>query len=267
VPFIQTDVAVNPGNSGGPLFNMRGEVVGINSQIFSRTGGYMGLSFAIPIDVAMNVRDQLLAHGTVTRGRIGVNIQDVDQALANSFGLTKPQGALVSRVEPGSPAAKAGLKSGDVILAVNGEQITQLSELPAKIAATQPGKNVELQVWRDRKPQKIQVTVAKLEEDKVAAAPNEQGPASNAGKLGLAVRELTPQEKSQMQAEGGLLVENAQGAAARAGIQAGDVILAVGDTPVKSVEELRNLTEKSGKTVALLVQRNEVRTYIPVPIG
>jgi serine protease Do len=195
-----------------------------------------------------------------------VNIQDVDQALANSFGLTKPQGALVSRVEPGSPAAEAGLKSGDVILAVNGDAITQLSELPAKIAATRPGSNVELQVWRDRKEQNVQVTVGKLEEEKLAAATTEQG-AANAGKLGLAVRELTQQERSQLQAEGGLLVESAQGAAARAGIQPGDVILAVGDTPVKSVDQLRALTEKSGKTVALLVQRNEVRTYIPIPVG
>jgi len=265
VPFIQTDVAVNPGNSGGPLFNMNGEVVGINSQIFSRTGGYMGLSFAIPIDVAMNVKDQLVTHGSVTRGRIGVNIQEVDQALANSFGLPKPRGALVSRVEPGSPAEKAGIRTGDVILGVNGKELDQLSELPAAIAAIRPGTPVKLQVWRDRASRDIAVTVGELREDKVALGAPDAKPDST--KLGLALRELTPQERDQIKADGGLVVEDAQGAAARAGIQRGDVILAVGDTPVKSVEQLKKLTEKSGKTVALLIQRNDVRTYVPVQVG
>lgn len=264
VPFIQTDVAVNPGNSGGPLFNMRGEVVGINSQIFSRTGGYMGLSFAIPIDVAMNVKDQLVAEGSVTRGRIGVNIQEVDQALANSFGLPRPQGALVSRVEPGSPAEKAGIRAGDVILGVNGKQLDQFSELPASIAAIRPGTAIKLQIWRERASRDIAVTVGKLQEDKVAASPEGR---TDSDKLGLALRELTPQEREQLQSEGGLVVEGASGPAAKAGIQRGDVILAVGDTPVKSVEQLRQLTEKSGKTVALLIQRNDRRTYVPVQIG
>ncbi len=265
VPFIQTDVAVNPGNSGGPLFNMKGEVVGINSQIFSRTGGYMGLSFAIPIDVAMNVKDQLIAEGSVTRGRIGVNIQEVDQALANSFGLPRPQGALVSRVEPGSPAEKAGIKAGDVILGVNGKQLDQLSALPATIAAVKPGTSVDLQVWRDRASRDIAVTVEKLQEDRVAAAPPDGKP--DTGRLGLALRELTPQERRQISSEGGLIVEDAQGPAARAGIQRGDVVLAVGDTPVTSVDQLRRLTEKSGKTVALLIQRNDMRTYVPIQTG
>ncbi|MGH8630368.1 MAG: DegQ family serine endoprotease [Burkholderiales bacterium] len=265
VPFIQTDVAVNPGNSGGPLFNMNGEVVGINSQIFSRTGGYMGLSFAIPIDVAMNVKDQLIAHGSVTRGRIGVNIQEIDQALANSFGLSKPRGALVSRVEPESPAEKAGIKAGDVILGVNGKDLDHLSELPATIAAIRPGTSVKLQVWRDRASRDIAVTVDQLREDKIAAAA--PGGSPDSAKLGLALRELTPQEREQIQADGGLVVEDAQGAAAKAGIQRGDVILAVGDTPVTSVDQLRKLTEKSGKTVALLIQRNDVRTYVPIQVG
>jgi len=265
VPFIQTDVAVNPGNSGGPLFNMSGEVVGINSQIFSRTGGYMGLSFAIPIDVAMNVKDQLVAEGSVTRGRIGVNIQEVDQALANSFGLPKPQGALVSRVEPDSPAEKAGIRAGDVILGVNGKQLDQFSELPATIAAIRPGTPVKLQIWRDRANRDIAVTVGKLQEDKVASTAPESR--SDSDRLGLALRELTPQERAQVQSEGGLVVEGASGPAAKAGIQRGDVILAVGDTPVKSVEQLRQLTEKSGKTVALLIQRNDRRTYVPVQVG
>jgi serine protease Do len=265
VPFIQTDVAVNPGNSGGPLFNMRGEVVGINSQIFSRTGGYMGLSFAIPIDMAMNVKDQLVAHGSVTRGRIGVNIQEIDQALANSFGLSKPQGALVSRVEPGSPAEKAGIRAGDVILGVNGQQLQQLSELPATIAEIKPGTSIQLQVWRDRASRDIAVTVEKLHEDKVAAEDDDGKPES--GKLGLALRELTEQERAALDTDGGLVVESVEGVAAKAGIERGDVILAVGDTPVRSVEQLRKLTDKSGKTFALLIQRKDIRTYIPVPVG
>ncbi|MGH8677844.1 MAG: DegQ family serine endoprotease, partial [Burkholderiales bacterium] len=264
VPFIQTDVPVNPGNSGGPLFNMKGEVIGVNSQIFSRTGGYMGLSFAIPIDVAMNVKDQLVLNGTVTRGRIGVQIQEVNQSLANSFGMEKPQGALVAGVEPGSPAQKAGLKMGDVILGINGEDIAQLSELPAKIAATKPGSEIRLDIWRDRARRSVNVTIGKLEEGNIVAGNVDK---ADGGKLGLAVRELTPSERAKLHIEGGVLVQDASGAAARAGIQPGDVILALNDTPVKSVEQLRELVGKSGKTIALLVQRNDFRTYVPVQIG
>ena len=266
VPFIQTDVAVNPGNSGGPLFNMKGEVVGINSQIFSRTGGYMGLSFAIPIDVAMNVRKQLVDNGKVTRGRIGVNIQDVNQALANSFGMPKPQGALVSRVEPGGPADKAGLKTGDVILGVNGDDITQLSQLPSRIAALPPGSNAKLQIWRDGGRRDVEVKIGALEEEQMASAATVSS--ANSGKLGLALRELTPDERKSLNADNGLVVESAAGAAARAGIQPGDVILALNNKPVKSVKELRELVDKAdGRTIALLIQRRDVRTYVPVPIG
>jgi serine protease Do len=264
VPFIQTDVAVNPGNSGGPLFNMNGEVVGINSQIFSRTGGFMGLSFAIPIDVAMQVKDELVQNGKVIRGRIGVQIQDVNQALANSFGLPKPEGALISRVEPGSPAEKAGLKSGDVVLGVNGKEINQLSELSSAIAATKPGNNARLQIWRDGKSRDMDVKVGELKEQ---IAANDAGDAQSAGKLGLTLRELAPDERAQLKTEGGLVVENASGAAARAGIQPGDVILAFNDTPLKSVEQLKRLVKKSDKTVALLIQRDSSRIYVPVPIG
>ncbi len=268
VPFIQTDVAVNPGNSGGPLFNMNGEVVGINSQIFSRTGGYMGLSFAIPIDVAMKVKDELIQHGKVTRGRIGVQIQEVNQALANSFGLPKTQGALISGVEPGSPAEKAGLKSGDVVLGVNGKEVTQLGQLSGEIAGLKPGSTASLDVWRNGSRNKIDVKVGQLEEpQKIAAAG--AGPEGNTPKLGLTVRELAPAERAQLKSEVGLVVQNVTGVAARAGIQPGDVILAFNDTPLKTVDQLKALvlkTEKS-KTVALLVQRDEARLYVPLQMG
>ncbi|HKB82536.1 MAG TPA: DegQ family serine endoprotease [Burkholderiales bacterium] len=265
VPFIQTDVAVNPGNSGGPLFNMDGEVVGVNSQIFSRTGGFMGLSFAIPIDVAMQVKDDLVKSGKVTRGRIGVQIQDVNQALANSFGLPKPQGALISGVEPGSPAEKAGLKSGDVVLGVNGKQINQLSELSGAIAATKPGNNARLQIWREGKSRDVDVKVAELMEQKVAL--NNGGDSQTSAKLGLTLRELAPDERAQLKTDGGLVVQSASGAAARAGIQAGDVILAFNDTPLTSVEQLKTLMKKTDRTIALLVQRDANRMYVPVQVG
>jgi serine protease Do len=268
VPFIQTDVAVNPGNSGGPLFNMNGEVVGINSQIFSRTGGYMGLSFAIPIDVAMKIKDELVQHGKVTRGRIGVQIQEVNQALANSFGLPKTQGALISGVEPGSPADKAGLKSGDVVLGVNGKEVTQLGQLSGEIAGLKPGSNASLDVWRNGSRSKIDVKVGQLDEPQNLAAAG-AGAQGETPKLGLTVRELAPAERAQIKSEGGLVVQNVTGAAARAGIQPGDVILAFNDTPLKTVDQLKSLvskTEKS-KTVALLVQRDEARIYVPLQMG
>lgn len=268
VPFIQTDVAVNPGNSGGPLFNMDGEVVGINSQIFSRTGGFMGLSFAIPIDVAMQVKDDLVQYGKVTRGRIGVQIQDVNQALANSFGLPKPQGALISGVEPGSPAEKAGLKTGDVVMGVNGKEINQLAELSGAIAATKPGNTAHLQIWREGKKRDVDVKVAELMDQKVAANDaGAGGEAHNAAKLGLTLRELAPEERAQLKTEGGLVVQSASGAAAKAGIQPGDVILALNDTPVKSIEQLKGLVKKTDKTVALLIQRDTSRMYVPIQVG
>jgi serine protease Do len=266
VPFIQTDVAVNPGNSGGPLFDMQGNVVGINSQIYSQTGGYMGLSFAIPIDVAMHVKDELQAHGKVTRGRIGVAVQSVNQKLAQSFGLQKPSGALVSSVEDNGPAAKAGIKPGDVILGWNGANVDDSGSLPGLVADTKPGENAKVRVWRDGREQTLSVTVGNVPAEKVASAERSSAD-SNSGKLGLAVRPLTPEERNQVHASGGLVVEDAGGAAAAAGVQEGDVILAINNQPVKSVEQLRSLIDKAGKHVALLVQREEAKIYLPIDLG
>ena len=213
VPFIQTDVAVNPGNSGGPLFNMQGEVVGINSQIFSRTGGYMGLSFAIPIDVAMDVRDQLVKTGKVMRGRIGVTIQNVNAQLAESFGLDRPHGALVSQVVSGGPGEKAGLKPGDVILAVNGKPIEMSAELPTVIARMKPGTQAQLTVWRAGHEQNIDVRTDELKEDRELrnASHSAGGSADEASRLGLSVRPLSPQEKDQVKTDGTLVVAEASG--------------------------------------------------------
>jgi serine protease Do len=265
VPFIQTDAAVNPGNSGGPLFNMKGEVIGINSQIYSRSGGYQGIAFAIPINVAWQVEQQLVKSGKVERGRIGVGIQEVSQSLAESFGLDRPQGALVSAVEPGGPADKAGLKPGDVILAVEGKKIERSAEVPPLVAAVKPGSKANLEVWRDHAKRNIAVTVAELKAEKVASAP-----ASNAesqGKLGLAVRPLTDAETKQLDGVQGVLVEQASGAAARAGIRAGDVVTAVNGKPVKSVQDLRAAAAKEKGTVAVLVKRGEVSLFVPIEVG
>ena len=264
VPFIQTDVAVNPGNSGGPLFNMRGEVIGINSQIYSRSGGYQGLSFSVPINVALGIQDQLMQHGSVTRGRLGVTIQDVNQALADSFGLKKPAGALVSSVEKDSAAAKAGLEPGDVILRYNDKEITSSSQLPVLVANTAPGTTAKLEVMRNSETKKITVTVGQLKNAKVASTDATGQPQ---GRLGVAVRSLNPDEQKQAGVSGGLIVENATGPAANAGIQPGDVILALNGTPVKSPEQLKQLLTKAGKHVALLVQRDEAKIFVPVDLG
>ena len=256
VPFIQTDVAVNPGNSGGPLFDLNGNVIGINSQIYSRSGGYMGLSFAIPIDVAMHVKDELAKNGHVTRGRIGVAIQEVNQSLAQSFGLPKPEGALVSSVESASPAARAGLKPGDVVLAWNGAPIDESAQLPTLVADTAPGSHARVTVWRDGAEHTLGVTVGNMSAEKVASA-NETKPQANSGRLGVAVE----------QADDGLVVADASGPAARAGVQQGDVILAVNNQPVKSVEQLRQAVDKAGKHVALLVQREDARVFVPIDLG
>ena len=259
VPFIQTDVAVNPGNSGGPLFNLAGEVVGINSQIFSRTGGYMGLSFAIPIDVAMDVREQLIKTGHVTRGRIGVSIQNVDGQLAESFGLDRPRGALVSSVVKGGPSEKAGVKPGDVILAVNDRTVELSSELPSVVARMKPGTPAELTVWRGGKEQKLPIKIDALDEPemKTASLRGKGRGADQASQLGLAVRPLDPAERQQVETDGTLVVEQVSGPAAAAGVEQGDIILAVNGKKVKSIEDLQAAAKTAGKTVALLIQRGD----------
>jgi serine protease Do len=265
-PFIQTDVAVNPGNSGGPLFNLQGEVVGINSQIYSRTGGYQGVSFAIPIDVAINVKDQLVATGRVERGRIGVTIQEVNQALADSFDLPRPRGALVSQVDPDGPADDAGLKPGDVILAVDGKSIERSSEVPPLIAGVKPGRQATLTVWRDRAERTMKVKVEQLDDEPAVARRN--APAdSGTGKFGLAVRPLTGNERERLGTDGRLVVEDADGPAAIAGVERGDVILAVNNRRVASVGEFRTAVNASSGTVALLIQRDGAEIFIPVRTG
>lgn len=262
VAFVQTDVAINPGNSGGPLFNARGEVVGINSQIYSRSGGYQGVSFAIPIDLASKIQQQIVAHGKVDHARLGVVVQEVNQALADSFKLPRPEGALVARVEPGSAADKAGLKAGDVIHAVDGKAIVGSGDLPAQLAARSPGEQVQLKVWRKGDSVDLVATLSGSQEQQASA--DDAGPASPAagGKLGLALRPLGAQE-----GRSGLVVEQAAGAAAKAGVRAGDVIVAVNGTPVKTVEAARAAVEKGGKSVALLVQRGDDTLFVPVQVG
>ncbi len=263
VPFIQTDVAVNPGNSGGPLFNLAGEVVGVNSQIYSRTGGYMGLSFAIPIDVAMKVKDDLLQFGKVQRGRIGVTIQQVDKDLAATFGLDRARGALVSGVEKGGPADGAGLKVGDVILGVNGRKVEQSIDLPRMIGEGRPGADVKLEIWRDGRIRETSVKLGETPVEKIAAIESPTKPSQ----LGLTVRPIAPGERDRLQAPHGVLVERADGAAAKAGIRPGDVIIALNSEPIDSIDKLNSAVRKSRDRVALLVQRNAARFYVPVPLG
>jgi serine protease Do len=263
VPFIQSDVAVNPGNSGGPLFNLRGEVVGINSQIYSRSGGYQGVSFAIPIDVAMDVSRQLQANGHVTRGRIGVGIQELDQALAKSFGLDRPRGALVASVEPDGPAAAAGVQEGDVILSFDGRAIESAGALPATVAAAKPGKAVEVEVWRDRGSRKLSVKLGGAEATEVVA----DNGAPTRGRLGLRVRPASPGEAGDAESARGLVVEEATGPAAAAGIQSGDVVLSANGRPVRNVEDLRAIVKDAKDLVALLVQRGSSRIFVPVELA
>jgi serine protease Do len=270
VPFLQTDVAINPGNSGGPLFNLKGEVVGINNMIFSRTGGFMGVSFAIPIDVAIDVAKQLQTTGRVSRGRIGVVIQEVTKELAESFGLPKAAGALVNSVEKGGPAEKAGIQASDVILKFDNKEIGSSNELPRIVASTRPGAKVSVQVWRKGERKDLQLAVGETPEERAAKRQQGRKPSGETlGKIGLTVSELSADQRRELNVSGGVLLENAEGSAARAGIRRGDVILAVGNTEIKSVEELNRLLGSGDKprTVALLVRRGEGSIYVPLRIN
>ncbi|MFM0050967.1 DegQ family serine endoprotease [Caballeronia grimmiae] len=269
-PFIQTDVPVNPGNSGGPLFNLQGEVIGINSMIYSQTGGFQGLSFAIPINEAIKVKDALIKTGHVDRGRLGVTVQAMNQTLANSFGMKAPQGALVSAVEPGGPAAKAGLQPGDVIVALNGVPVTDSTSLPSQVAGLPPGTSAKVQVWRDKGAKDIDVKIGALKDAKTASADTNGDGSSGASqdaRLGVAVRPLTPEEKQEGSLSRGLVVQQANGAAASAGIQAGDVILAVNGQPVTSVQQLKAMVSHAGDSIALLIQRDDAQIFVPVDLG
>jgi len=264
VPFIQTDVAVNPGNSGGPLLNAAGQVVGVNSQIYSRSGGYMGLSFAIPADIAAEVAEQLKTTGKVAHGRLGVGIQGMDQTLAQSFGLKDSAGALIGTVEKDSPADKAGFKAGDVIRSIDGVAMVDSTDVTSRIGNAAPGTKLAIEVWREGKPVQLTATVGTLDDGKVARADADSG--EPRGKLGVAVRPLTPEER-KASGKAGLVVEKAGGPAAKAGVQPGDLIVGVGSTKVTTVEELKAQVDKSGKTAALLIEREGRQIYVPVKVS
>jgi serine protease Do len=273
VPFIQTDVAINPGNSGGPLFNMRGEVVGINSQIYSRTGGFMGLSFAIPIDVALDIQKQLREKGRVARGRIGVVIQEVTRDLATSFGLDRPRGALVNSVEKGSPADKAGVEATDIILAFDGKPVESSADLPRIVGSTRPGSQSSLDVWRKGKTQKLQITVAELQEDRVASAaptgrekPKAEVPAN---RLGIVVGELSAEQKKGLNLTYGLVVNDVR-PDSKADVRKGDVLLTMvhkgQHTELKSVEQFNKLLAALDKNsvITLQVRRGETTAFVTI---
>ena len=262
--FIQTDVPVNPGNSGGPLFNMKGEVIGINSMIYSRTGGFQGLSFAIPIDEAIKVKDDLVKTGHVSRGLLGIGVGPIDQSAAKSLGMDKPQGALVGSVNPDGPAAKAGIQTGDVILSVNGTPVSDASELRSRIAGLSPGATADIGVWRNGSRKSLSVTVGVMSGTK--ESPNAARQTAHA-RLGVAVRPLTQEELGEASLSSGLLVEQAQGPAAQAGIQSGDVILAVDGKRVASVNQLRQMISQAGDQVSLLIQRDGEHLSVPVELG
>ncbi|HZQ75474.1 MAG TPA: DegQ family serine endoprotease [Burkholderiales bacterium] len=272
VPFIQTDVAINPGNSGGPLFNMRGEVVGINSQIYSRTGGFMGLSFAIPIDVALDIQKQLKEKGRVARGRIGVVIQEVTRDLATSFGLDRARGALVNQVEKGSPADKAGIEATDIITAFDGKQVESSSDLPRIVGSTRPGSQVGLEVWRKGQRKTLTVTVAELQEERIAShdTPRAPKPAeATANRLGLVVAELTPEQKKDLRLSSGLIVADVR-ADAKADVRRGDVLLMMvhkgQQTELKSVEQFNRLLAGLDKNAVftLQVRRGDSTAFVTI---
>lgn len=267
LPLIQTDVAVNPGNSGGPLINLKGEVVGINSQIYSRSGGFMGISFAVPIDEALRVADQLKASGRVTRGRIGVQIGEVTKDVAESLGLARAQGALVQRVEAGGPADKAGLEAGDIILKYNGAAIERPSDLPRMVGSTKPGAKATVSIWRKGSARDVSVTVVELEADKPKQAEEKKAkPDNTPNSLGLVVSDLSDAQKKELKVENGVLVENVSGAAAAAGIRPGDVIQRLNEVDVNDSKQFGQLVAKldAKKRAAVLVRRGDSSQFVPL---
>jgi serine protease Do len=269
VPFIQSDVAINPGNSGGPLFNLAGEVVGINSQIYSKSGGSMGLSFSIPIDVAIDVANQLKANGKITRGWLGVAIQELTRDLAESFGMKNTSGALVAGVEKASPADKGGLEAGDVITKFDGKSISTSNDLPRAVGATKPGKTVAVEVLRKGTPKTLSITVGELPADATDPQQNAKPQAKvESNKIGLSLRELTPQQKKKLNGKNGLLVVDSTGVAAQAGIRPGDVVLGLNNSSSQSVDAFNKQINAvpAGKTVAVLVQRGDNTLYVPIKV-
>ncbi|WP_344762551.1 DegQ family serine endoprotease [Actimicrobium antarcticum] len=267
LPLIQTDVAVNPGNSGGPLINMRGEVIGINSQIYSRSGGYMGISFAVPIDEAIRVSDQLKATGKVTRGRIGVQIGELTKDVAESLGLAKAQGALVQKVETGGPAEKAGVEAGDIILKFNNVAIDRSSDLPRLVGNTKPGTRSTITVWRKGANRDLTVTVAEMEQEKTAKREEKKPKAEQAANaLGLVASDLSDAQKKELKIDGGVAVELAEGAAARAGLRAGDIVLRLNNTDIKDAKQFAALVAKldSKKMAVILVRRGDASQFVPI---
>ncbi len=267
LPLIQTDVAVNPGNSGGPLINMRGEVIGINSQIYSRSGGYMGISFAVPIDEAMRVTEQLKKSGKVTRGRIGVQIGEVTKDVAESLGLSRALGALVQRVEPASPAEKAGVEAGDIIVKFNGVAIDKATDLPRMVGSTKPGTRAAMTVWRKGANRDLPITVAEMEPEKIAKSESKKAQSSPAvNSLGLGVNDLTDAEKRELKIDGGVVVDAVEGSSLRAGLRAGDIILRINNTDVENAKQFNALVAKleQKKTAVLLVRRGDSSQFVPI---
>ncbi len=269
VPFIQTDVAINPGNSGGPLFNQEGEVVGVNSQIYSRTGGYMGLSFAIPIEVAMDVADQLKTSGKVSRGWLGVLIQDVTLDLAESFGMRHPRGALVAKVLPESPALAAGVKVGDIIVEFNGQEVVNSSGLPPIVGSSKVGVKLPVVVIRNGKEKTLDVKLGELPDDGAMAQATTQPGQQTTNRLGFSVADLSDKQKEELELDGGVLVSHmVSGTASQAGVRKGDIILAIDNKPVKNATQFEKTVQAlpGGKSVALLVQRNGSPTFLAVKV-
>lgn len=271
LPFIQTDVAVNPGNSGGPLLNMAGEAVGINSQIYSRTGGFMGISFAIPIDEAMRVADQLRTTGRVVRGRIGVGIAEVTKDVSEPLGLPRAAGAVVRSVDPSGPAERAGLEVGDIITRFAGKTIERSSDLPRMVGSTAPGTKATIQVWRKGELRDLAVTVGEMESDKTASragapSPGPKPKAPVANKLGLVVSDLSDERRQELRIRSGVLVDSVDGAAAQAGIRAGDVILAVDNQDVTGAKQFNALVAKLDlrKAHVALVRRGDSAAFVPI---